>query len=190
LTLEALFGQIAAYRSEILVVVAIAPWLTGLICLLVPGQEEEPFLLSTNLWLAMLSVGLWLGYLAYTLATGGWVLVVRQADVLLLLAPIYYLGASVWVASRRLPLARVPAFRSLQGLAAIAVALLAMSWILGRIRILAVFLPAVFLAALVFGTAGGVGILGLPSLGGLNAKTHPSRQLAQAARDISRRHRD
>ena len=136
MTLEALFGQIAAYRSEILVVVAIAPWLTGLICLLVPGQEEEPFLLSTNLWLAMLSVGLWLGYLAYTLATGGWVLVVRQADVLLLLAPIYYLGASVWVASRRLPLASVPAFRSLQGLAAIAVALLAMSWILGRIRIL------------------------------------------------------
>ena len=42
----------------------------------------------------------------------------------------------VWVAYQRVPLAQIPAFRMLQGLALIAAAFLGLSWIIGRIRII------------------------------------------------------
>jgi hypothetical protein len=129
------FQGLVIYRIPILIAILVAPWFTWLICALIPGRREEPFLLSINIGFAVASILLWAGYLAYATNTGGWERVVNEADILLLLAPPYYLASSVWVASKRIPLQTVPAFRALQGLATIAGAFLVLSWILGRVRI-------------------------------------------------------
>ena len=76
-----------------------------------------------------------LGYLAYAINTGGWASVVRQADIFLLLLPLYHAGVSLYLARLRLPLQAIPAFRTMQGLVMISGALLAVSWILERVRI-------------------------------------------------------
>lgn len=113
-----------------------APWLSWLICVAIPGQQEEPLVLNLNLGLALLSLLGELGYLLYATNTGGWTRVVSEADLLLLLAPLYYVGVSLWISRQRLPLSQLPAFRVVQGLGMIAAAYLLLSWILSKIRLI------------------------------------------------------
>lgn len=136
MTLEDLFITIANYRVLIVFFILGAPWFTYLICYFIPGQKEEPFVLSVNLGLAVLSMLLLSGYLAFATNTGGWQRVIRQADMLLLLMPPYYLIASLWISRQRLPLQQIPAFRTLQGLVAMAGVFLICSWLLSTIRII------------------------------------------------------
>jgi hypothetical protein len=116
MSLEALFIWITEHRVQVLAVFLLAPWLTWCLCQAIPGRREESCLLSVNLWLAVISLLMSVGYLTYASNTGGWSLVVKQADVLLLLAPPYYAIASLWMSRQRMPLGEIPAFKTLQGL--------------------------------------------------------------------------
>lgn len=136
MTLEALFLNILEYRVPIILLVLVAPWLTYLLCFFIPGKLEEPFLLSLNLGLAVLSLFLWVGYLAYATNTGGWQRIVQQADIFLLFLPPYYLSTSLWISQQRLPLDAIPAFRIFKGLMLMAGVFLVLSWLLGRIRLI------------------------------------------------------
>jgi hypothetical protein len=136
MTLEELFAAIVAWRVPLLLLMLSAPWATYLVCYAIPGQREEPIVLSMNLSLSMLSLLLWLGYLLYTVHSSGWQGVVVQADLPLLLLPPYYFAVSLWVSRRRLPLEQVPAARFLKGLAFLSVGLFATFWLLDRIRII------------------------------------------------------
>ena len=135
MSLETLYSQILAARVPIILLLFGSPWVTYLSCFAIPGKREEPFLLSANLLLSTLSVLMLIGYLAYATNTGGWASVVTQADILLLLLPIYHLAVSLWLARLRLPLRRIPAFRTMQGLVMLGGAFLALSWVLSKIRI-------------------------------------------------------
>lgn len=135
MSLENLFILLAAHPSEIFLALLLAPWLTGLICWIIPGRREEPWLLSVNLWLAVISLLLWVGYLAYASNTGGWSLVVKQANILLLLAPPYYAIASLLISRQLLPLSSIPAFRTLQGLVVMGAVYFAIAALFSRIRI-------------------------------------------------------
>lgn len=86
--------------------------------------------------MACLSLLMAVGYLMYATNTGGWARVVQEADILLMLAPYYYVGVSLWVTRLRLPLDRVPAFRVMQGLAFIGVGYLGIAWFLSKVRFL------------------------------------------------------
>ncbi|MEO0768173.1 MAG: hypothetical protein AAFY72_01875 [Cyanobacteria bacterium J06649_4] len=78
--------------------------------------------------------------------------IVQEADILLMLAPCYYVGVSLWIAKQRLPLSEVPAFRAIQGLALIGAGYLGLVWLLSRIRVLIFsFLPFQFLVLLLLG---------------------------------------
>jgi hypothetical protein len=133
MTLEEFFQKLMEYRAVAVITILAAPWLTWLVCSVIPGKREEPYVLNANLALAVLSLLLWAGYLIYTTNTGGLQLLVKQADVLLLLAPLYYIIASLWVSARRMPLEQIPAFRVLQGLAVLVGAYLVISWLASRI---------------------------------------------------------
>lgn len=135
MTLEAFYTLLMDYRFPIALLVLGAPWVTYLICHLIPGQREEPFVLSVNLSMAVVSLLLLTGYLAYATNTGGWQQVVQQADIGLLCLPPYYLITSLWLSKRRLPLNLIPAFRTLQGLVMMAAAFLVLSWVLDKVRI-------------------------------------------------------
>ena len=135
MSLEGLYTEILVYRVPIILLLFGSPWIAYLSCFLIPGKKEEPFILSLNLALTTLSVVMLIGYLAYATSTGGWTKVVQQADVLLLLLPAYHAGVSLYLSRLRLPLSAIPAFRTMQGLMMISGVLLAISWILERIRI-------------------------------------------------------
>ncbi|MEO1132363.1 MAG: hypothetical protein AAFX40_06600 [Cyanobacteria bacterium J06639_1] len=136
MTLEELFAGILAWRVPLLLIMLSAPWVTYFICYVIPGQREEPTVLSINLSLSMLSFLLWLGYLLYAVDVKGWQGIVVQADILLLLLPPYYFGISLWISRRRLPLEQIPAARFLKGLAFLSGGLFATFWLLDRIRII------------------------------------------------------
>lgn len=133
MTIQGLFDTVIVAREPIILWLLTAPWLTFLLCLIIPGKREEPFLLSVNLTLAVISMLMLTGYLAYATNLGGWAKVVKQADLVLLILPPYYLVASLWVSKRRLPLNAIPAFRTLQGLMVIAGVFLIFSWIISRV---------------------------------------------------------
>ena len=136
MSLAALYNQILLYRVPISVLLLVSPWLVYLACILIPGKREEPSLLSANLTFSTVSLLMLVGYLAYATNTGGWGKVVTQADVILLILPVYHLGVSLWLARLRLPLQAIPAYRTLQGLVMLGAAFLAVSWILAKIRII------------------------------------------------------
>ncbi len=136
MTLEAFFIHLNNNSLPIALWVFAAPWLIWVLCHWIPGQWEEPFLLSLNIALAAVSMVLWAGYLAYASNTGGWQLVVKQADIFLLLLPPYYILSSIWVARQRMPLSRVPAFRTLQGISILAAVYLVLSWLSRRVYII------------------------------------------------------
>jgi|GEM_PF-767827 len=134
MTLQSLFLWFTEHRNELVLTFLIAPWLAWSICLAVPGKKEEPYVLSVNMSLALLSLLLWIGYLAYANSTGGWSKIVREADFLLLLVPPYYVGTSIWLTRTRLTLSRIYAFRLLQGLAVLAIIYLVLGWFASKIR--------------------------------------------------------
>ena len=142
MTFESVYLAIQAQKELLTILMLVSPLITYVICQLIPGKREEPFILSANLTLSVISLLLWTGYLAYAANTGGWTLVVKQADVVLLFLPPYHLVVSLWLSRRCIPLELIPAFRTLQGLALMAGVFLALSWLMSRIHIvLFSFLP-------------------------------------------------
>lgn len=135
MTLEILFITLNDYGIPIALVIFALPWLVWILCDLIPGQWEEPLLLSVNMGLAVLSLALWTGYLAFTSTTQGWLPVIQQANVLLLFAPLYYVCMSFWVARQRMPLSEIPAFRTIQGLGLMTMVFLVLSWLSRRVYI-------------------------------------------------------
>jgi hypothetical protein len=100
--------------------------------------------------MAVLSLLLALGYLLYAVNIGGWVRVVQEADLLLILAPAYYVGVSLWISKQRLPLQEIPVFRAIQGIALIVAGYLGLTWFLSNLRFLAItFVPLQVLLVLV-----------------------------------------
>ena len=87
MTLEALFNNVALYRIPIIFILIASPSITYLACYFIPGKKEEPYLLSINLSISMVSMLMLSGYLAYVTNTSGWQKVIKQADVLLLFLP-------------------------------------------------------------------------------------------------------
>ena len=167
MTLKELFLFFVEHREIIVGLMLLAPWLSWLICVAIPGEQEEPFVLNLNLGLALVTVLGELGYLFYATNTGGWSQVVREADLLLLLAPLYYLGVSLWVSRQRLPLSQLSTFRVLQGLGMIAAAFLLLSWIMSKIRlILFSYLPFGFFLLLL------ASLVSLAYLGYLRLRGH------------------
>ncbi len=79
MSLETLYSEILAYRIPIILLLVGSPWVTYLLCFVIPQQHEEPLLLSLNLALSTLSILMLVGYLAYATNTGGWAKVVSQA---------------------------------------------------------------------------------------------------------------
>lgn len=142
MSLGDLYSAILVYRLPIGLLLFSSPWIAYLACALVPGKREEPFLLSANLALSTLSALMLAGYLAFAVNTGGWSKVIRQADLLMLVLPVYHIIASLWLSQLRLPLQRIPAFKTMQGLLMLGAAFFALSWVLSKIRIvLFSFLP-------------------------------------------------
>ena len=136
MSIGTLYSEILSYRLPLGLLLFVSPWVTYLACALIPGKREEPSLLSVNLALSTLSILMLVGYLAFALNTGGWAKVVNQADVILLVLPIYHVIASLYLAQLRLPLQRIPAFRTMQGLVMLGAAFFALSWVLSKIRII------------------------------------------------------
>ena len=167
MTLKELFLLFLQYRELILGLMLIAPWLSWLICVAIPGKREEPLVLNLNLGLALLIVLGEIGYVLYATNTGGWTKVVREADILLLLAPLYYVTVSLWLTRQRLPLEQLPAFRVLQGVGMIAIAYLVLSWIGSKLRLVLVsYLPFGFFLLLL------ASLFGLAYLGYLRLRGH------------------
>lgn len=135
MTLETLFIALNEYAIPIALVIFALPWLVWILCDLIPGQWEEPLLLSINMGLAVFSLALWAGYLAFASITDGWEAVVQQANVLLLFAPLYYVCMSFWVARQRMSLSEIPAFRTIQGLGLMTLVFLVFSWLSRRVYI-------------------------------------------------------
>ena len=167
MTLQELFLFFLEHRAIIVGLMMTAPWLSWLICVAIPGQQEEPLVLNINLGLALLSLLGEVGYLLYATNTGGWSQVVSEADLLLLLAPLYYVVVSLWVSRQRLPLSQLPAFRVIQGLGMIAVAYLLLSLIMSKIRLIFFsYLPFGFFLLLL------ASLVGLAYLGYLRLRGH------------------
>ena len=180
MTLQQFYALLADYRPAILLFMLIAPWVSLGICIAIPGKKEEPFVLSFNLAMAVVSLLMVAGYVWYATYTAGISKVIQEADVLLMLAPCYYVGVSLWVARQRLPLSQIPAFRMLQGLAFIAAAYMGLAWILSKLRIILFsFLPIEVLLVIVLGLLS-VGYLGYQKLIGADPTA------AQSGRNSSR----
>ncbi len=174
MTLQELFLFLLEHRAIIVMLMLAAPWLSWLICVAIPGQQEEPLILNLNLGLALLSLLGEFAYLFYAKKTGGWSRVVSEADILLLLAPLYYVGVSLWVSRQRLPLSQLPAFRVVQGLGMIAAAYLLLSWIFSKIRLIFwSYLPLVFFLLLLAAIVG-LAYLGYLRLRGDETLSHKS----------------
>ena len=137
-----------------------APWVALGICIAVPGDKEEPFVLNFNLSMAIFSLMMAVGYVWYAASTAGLSRVVQEADILLILAPCYYVGVSLWITRQRLPLTQIPVVRIVQGAALIGAGYLGVTWVLGKLRILLFsFIPFELLVAFL------LGLLGLAYLG-------------------------
>ena len=136
MTLEDLYRAIADNSFPIILLMLATPWVSYLICHAIPGRKEEPFVLSVNLAISVVSVLMLMGYLAYALNTGGVQTVVKQANLFLLLLPAYHLIVSIWLARLRVPLDVIPAFRTLQGLVLMGAVYLALSWVMARVYII------------------------------------------------------
>jgi hypothetical protein len=174
MTLQSLFTLFVEYRAAVLLLLFFAPWLALGLCIAIPGRREEPFILNFNLAMACLSLLMAVGYLMYATNTGGWTRVVQEADLLLMLAPCYYVGVSLWVTRQRLPLDQVPAFRAMQGLALIGAGYLGVAWFLSKVRFLIFsYLPFPVLLLLFLGLVAVI-YMGYLRLTGKDAEHPPS----------------
>jgi hypothetical protein len=160
MTFQQLFILFNDYKPVVLLIILSAPWLALSICIAIPGQREEPFVLSFNLGMSIICLLMTLGYLLYATNNGGWTRVIQEADILLLLAPCYYVSVSVWVTKLRLPLSQIPLIRAIQGLALIGAGYLGVAWFVSKIRILALtFVPYQVWALFILGLLS-IGYLG------------------------------
>jgi hypothetical protein len=171
MTLEQVFIGLNQHSLLVSLVILAAPWLIWVFCDLIPGQKEEPFVLSINISLAVFCLALWAGYLGYATNTAGWEKVIKEANALLLMMPPYYILMSLWVARQRMPLSQVPACRTLQGLAIMIGVYLFLAWLGNRVRIVFFsYLPiTVFLWLL-------VGVLAIGYVGYRRAVGTPNRR--------------
>jgi hypothetical protein len=135
MTLQDLYTLICDYRAAVLLMLFCAPWLALGLCISIPGTQEEPFILNFNLSMAVLSLLMAIGYLWYTTRSEGFDNVIQQGDILLTLAPCYYVGVSLWVSQQRLPLAQIPIVRIIQGAALIGASYLGFAWLLKKMHI-------------------------------------------------------
>ncbi len=135
MTLETLFISLNNNAGWIALLVFALPWLVWVVCDLIPGDWEEPWILSINMMVAVTSMAMWAGYLAFASNVGGWEKVIKEAQVLLLVLPPYYVLMSMWVARQRMPLSQIPAFRTLQGLGILCGVYLILSWLGRRVYI-------------------------------------------------------
>ncbi|WP_299492701.1 hypothetical protein [Acaryochloris sp. IP29b_bin.137] len=155
MTFQDLFSLLIQYKPLLLGIMLFAPWVALAICVVIPGQKEEPFVLSFNLGMALLSLVLAVGYLLFATNNGGWARVMKEADILLMLAPCYYVVISFWVTKQRLPLSQVPVARMVQGLALIAAGYLGLAWMLKSMRIVIFsYIPFQYLVFLLLGLTG------------------------------------
>lgn len=136
MTLEKIFTTFNEQGVLLALILFLLPWVTWILCDLIPGQHEEPLLLSLTIGLGLVATTGWAGYLAYATHEGGWKSVVQQANGLLLIAPPLSLILSIWVARQRLPLDKIPAFRTLQGLSILIGVYLILAWLGSRVRII------------------------------------------------------
>ena len=174
MTIQDLFLLILEYRVIVLAMMFLAPWLSYLICVLVPGTKEEPLVLNLNLNLALICLLGEIGYLLYASHLGGWQRIVEDSEFLFLLAPVYYVGVSLWVSRQRLPLKKLPAFRALQGLGMLVAAYLLLAWLFSKIRIvLFSYLPFGFLVVAVIALLS-IGYLGYLKILGKHPKQRKS----------------
>ncbi len=132
MTFESLF---TIYRVPIILVMLGLPWLAYLICFVIPGRREEPFVLSANLAVSLVGMLALSFYLAYVTNTGGWRQFVQQTDIILFFLPLYHLSVSLWLSRLRMPLEMIPAFRVMQGIALMGLVFLFLSWLASRIYI-------------------------------------------------------
>lgn len=175
MTLQTLFTWFINYRTAILLLLFFAPWLALGLCVAIPGRREEPFILNFNLGMACFSLLLSIGYLMYATSYGGWARVIEEADILLMLAPCYYVGVSLWVTQQRVPLEQIPAFRAIQGLAFIGGGYLGIAWFLSKIRFLIFsYVPFQVLVMLL------LGLLGIIYFGYLRLTGKDTRQSARS----------
>ncbi|NEQ98456.1 MAG: hypothetical protein F6K30_17340 [Cyanothece sp. SIO2G6] len=162
MTIQELFAFLNQNQLLVLLFILAAPWMAWAVCWAIPGQREEPFVLSLNLGMAILSLLMAIGYLIYASNHGGWDRVLAEADILLMLAPCYYVGVSVWISKQRLPLNQIPVVRAVQGLAMIAIGYMGVAWFLRKIRINIVafsYIPFHYILLLILGLIG-IGYLG------------------------------
>ena len=61
MTFQDLFSLLVQYKPLLLGIMLFAPWVALAICVVIPGQKEEPFVLSFNLGMALLSLVLAVG---------------------------------------------------------------------------------------------------------------------------------
>lgn len=166
MTLQSLYYELLAYKTPILIAILVMPWLAYGVCKLIPGRKEEPYVLSVNLALSLILLVLLLIYLIYAFSGRGFAQLVEEADLLLLIMPIYHVLVSLWLSKKCIPLEDIPASHWMKGLGMIAVAFAALMWIASKIRIL-------FFSFLPFSTflyiVGGIllfGLLGIKYLRG------------------------
>lgn len=160
MTFQDIYTLFYNYRLAILLAMLFAPWIALGICIAVPGDKEEPFVLNFNLSMAIFSLMVTIGYLWYAASTAGLSKIIQEADVLLILAPCYYVGISLWITRQRLPLAQIPIVRIVQGAALVGAGYLGLAWVLGRLRVvLFSFIPFELLILFL------LGLLGLAYLG-------------------------
>ncbi len=155
MTLQSLYTFIDEYKSVVLLALLFLPWLSLGICMAVPGDREEPAVLNFNLSMAFISLLMSLGYIWYATSTQDWNQVMLETDLLLLGAPFYYVGISLWITKQRVPLASMAVYRAVQGLALIGAGYLGLSWIMSKMRILVFsYLPFPILLMLILALVG------------------------------------
>jgi hypothetical protein len=135
MTLEKIFTSFNQQGTLLALILLLLPWVIWILCDLIPGSHEEPFLLSLAIGVELAATTGWAGYLAYATHEGGWKSVVQEANGLLLIVPPLSLILSIWVARQRLPLDKIPAIRTLQGLAILIGVYLILAWLGSRVRI-------------------------------------------------------
>ncbi|KPQ33873.1 MAG: Ca2+ regulator and membrane fusion protein Fig1 [Phormidesmis priestleyi Ana] len=155
MTLQNLYALIYDYKSAVILVILLLPWISLGICVAIPGDKEEPFVLNFNLLMAVLSLLMAVGYIWYMSKTGNWDTAVLETDILLMAAPLYYVGVSLWITRKRLPLAKLAVYRTVQGLALVGAGYLGLTWIASKIRLLIFsYLPIQVLLLLILGLIG------------------------------------
>jgi hypothetical protein len=132
MTIESL---LTLYKTPILLLVFLSPWLAYYICIFVPGTKEEPYVLSVNLSISAFVAIVFAGYIAYASNTGVWGKLGKEADILLLLSAPYHVICSIILAKKRMPLSRIPAFKFIQGLMLMSMVFMFLSWISSRIHL-------------------------------------------------------